>query len=115
MGSIVPEGAKGLSQDVFLLSLPSPPNTAWIAQIEAAHPGLTVRWVTQSLKYPPDPLPEGSYDDVTMLCTLWPHPAEMLPKVRYVQLISAGADKWITHDLYKNPNVTFCTANGVHA
>ncbi|KAK4038531.1 hypothetical protein C8A01DRAFT_47860 [Parachaetomium inaequale] len=115
MGSVVTEAGKGLSQEVFLLALPSPPNKPWIAQLEASHPGLEVRWVTQAIYSPPDPLPKEVSDNVTMLCSLWPLPAEVLPKVRYVQLISAGADRWITQDLYKDPNVTFCTANGAHA
>jgi len=104
-----------LSNDVLLVAIPSPPVDEWIARVEAQHPGLKVRWVQQPVTFPPAALPKEVYDDVTMLCTLWPHPAELLPKVRYVQLISAGADRWLTHDLYKNPEVTFCTANGAHS
>ncbi|KAK4153462.1 hypothetical protein C8A00DRAFT_43641 [Chaetomidium leptoderma] len=109
------KSAKGLTNDVLLIGVPFPPNEKWVAELEARHPGLKVRWASQSFKFPPDPLPKEVYDDVTMLCALWPHPVELLQKVRYVQLLSAGADKWITHELYKNPDVIFCTANGAHA
>ena len=106
---------KGLSNDVLLVSVPTPPHETWIAHLKASHPGLTVRWFTQPNTYPPLPLPEEMYEGVTLLITLWPHPAESLPNVRYIQLLSAGADRWIKHDLYKNQNVIFCTANGAHS
>lgn len=108
-------GANDLSNEVLLVAIPFPPNHKWTARLEALHPGLKVRLAIQSNTFPPEPLPKEVYDGVTILCTLWPHPVEMLQNVRYVQLLSAGADKWIGHELYKNPNVTFCTANGAHA
>jgi hypothetical protein len=109
------QSPKGLSNDVLLVSVPTPPNETWMEHLRASHPGLTVRWFTQSYTYPPAPVPEEVYEGVTLLVTFWPHPAESLPNVRYIQLLSAGADRWITHDLYKNPKITFCTANGAHS
>lgn len=111
----------GLSNDVLLVTIPVPVNEAWIAKIKALHPGFQVRWVTEPFgdrSGPPSKessLPQEMYEDVTMLFTFRNHPAEMLPKLRFVQLISAGADKWINHELYKDPNITFCTANGAHS
>lgn len=115
MGSVTPQPASGLANDVLLFSVPFPPNEQWIARLESLHPGLKVRWAQQSTSFPPEPLPQKTYDDVTILVGLWPHSAELVQKVRYVQLLSAGADRWITHDLYKNPDVMFCTANGAHS
>jgi hypothetical protein len=116
MGSTVTaQPAKSLSHDVLLVAIPFPPQDQWMARLEALYPGFKVRWVVQSTNYPPEPLPEEVYDGVTILLTLWPHPIERLQKVRYVQLISAGADKWIPHELYKNPDVLLCTANGAHS
>ncbi|KAL2144191.1 hypothetical protein VTI28DRAFT_9482 [Corynascus sepedonium] len=114
-------GPNGLSNDVLLVTLPVPVNEAWIAKIKALHPGFQIRWVTEPFgdrSGPPSKessLPQEMYENVTMLFTFRNHPAEMLPKLRFVQLISAGADKWINHELYKDPNITFCTANGAHS
>jgi hypothetical protein len=115
MSSVTPQPASGLGNDVLLLAVPFPPNEKWIARLKTLHPGLKVRWAQQSTTFPPEPLPKEVYDDVTILLALWPHPAELMHNVRYVQLVSAGADRWITHDLYKNPDVKFCTANGAHS
>ncbi|KAK3290938.1 uncharacterized protein B0H64DRAFT_49814 [Chaetomium fimeti] len=115
MSSAPTQTHKGLSNDVLLVAIPTPPNEPLIAKLEARHPGLKVRWFNQPNIFPPVPLPAETYEDVTLLFTLWPHPAELLPKARYIQLLSAGADRWITHDLYKNPDITFCTANGAHS
>ncbi|EAQ91898.1 hypothetical protein CHGG_00133 [Chaetomium globosum CBS 148.51] len=93
------ESPKGFSNDVLLVCVPTPPNETWIARLKVLHPELTVRWYNQPQTFPPAPLPEEVYEGVTMLLTLWPHPAESLPNVRYIQLLSAGADRWITHDL----------------
>ncbi len=46
-------------------------------------------------------------------CTM-PPPAELMSKVRYVQLSSAGADRWPGHPVYENKDVVFCTSNGCH-
>jgi hypothetical protein len=105
----------GFANEVLLITVPAPPNESWIAHLETKYPGLKVRWFTRVNRIPPDPLPAELYDGVTLLCTLLPHPIELVPKVRYVQLISAGADRWIQHELYKKQDVIFCTANGAHA
>lgn len=104
-----------LAGDVLLFEVPAPRDEKWIAQLQERYPGLEIRWHTSELTMMPKPLPDEVYDGVTLLVGFMPHPAEKLPKVRYVQLMSAGADRWTTNDLYKNPNVTFCTANGTHA
>ncbi|KAL2179616.1 uncharacterized protein P884DRAFT_283489 [Thermothelomyces heterothallicus CBS 202.75] len=107
--------AQGLSNEVLLVSVPFPANEQWIANLKASHPGLEIRWVVRPLSAGAEPLSEEMYDNVSLLFTLWPHPAELLPKLRFVQLISAGADTWLDHDLYKKSEITFCTANGAHS
>lgn len=116
MGSLIASNSPaGLSNNVLLVAVPFPPDEKWMASLEARFPGFKVRWVTQEMKLPPPPLPDQAYEGVTMLCTLLPHPVERLQAVRYVQLLSAGADRWITHELYQKRDVVFCTANSVHA
>jgi hypothetical protein len=115
MSSVTPQPASNLGNDLVLLAVPFPPDEEWIARLKSLHPGLKVRWAQQSTTFPPEPLAKEVYDDVTILVGLWPHPAELVQNVRYVQLLSAGADRWITHDLYKNPDVKFCTANGAQS
>lgn len=115
MSAITPQPTNGLGNDLLLIAVPFPPDEEWIARLKALHSGLKVRWVQQSTTFPPEPLPKEVYDDVTILVGLWPHAAELVPNVRYVQLLSAGADRWITHELYKNSDVKFCTANGAHS
>ena len=115
MGSLPTPAAIGLTHGVLLIVVPFAVDEPWIAKVEAQHPGLKVRWISRPNRLPPDPLPNEVYDDVTMLCTFAPHPIELLPKLRYVQLLSAGADRWIPHDLYKKPDIIFCTANGAHS
>jgi hypothetical protein len=109
-----------LSTDIILLQIPPEPDLQWIARLEAKYPGLKVRW--EQLRWKPGDkldsgataLPPETWEGVTMACLFLSHPAHLMSKVRYVQLTSAGADKWVDHATYKNPNVVFCTANGTH-
>ncbi|KAK4164674.1 hypothetical protein QBC43DRAFT_317313 [Cladorrhinum sp. PSN259] len=104
--------------DILLMAVPLPRDDKWIAKIAANHPGIKeIRWVQREWKVPPDPLPQDALDGVTLLCTGMPIDAEqsrLLKNVRYVQLLSAGADIWIGNPLYQNQDVTFCTSNGTH-
>lgn len=117
---VASDGVSKLSHDVLLLQIPQEPDLKWIAHVEARFPGLKVNW--QHLHWKPgEKLDDASialapetWEGVTMACLFLPHPPDVLGNIRYVQLTSAGADKWIQHDSYKNPKVTFCTANGVH-
>lgn len=107
------------STETLLLQIPPEPDLQWITRLESKYPGLKVRWVP--LRWTPvdkgseaTDLPPETWEGVTMACLFLPHPAHLMSKVRYVQLTSAGVDKWVEHEMYKNPNVVFCTANGVH-
>lgn len=80
---------------------------------------LQVRWVDNRR-------PDGSFktmdehdpkvfEGVTMLFTYWPVPADLVPKLRFVQLTSAGSDLWQSHPKYLDSNVRFATTSGSNA
>jgi hypothetical protein len=63
----------------------------------------------------PTPIPDDEWKDVTVLMTFGTLPtAEQAPKLQFVQLVSAGANHILDNPLFKDSNVKFCTANGVH-
>ena len=108
--------AGALSHDILLVYLPTDPDAEWMAKIEAKYPGLKVRWRVR-----PTPaeliLDSAVWEGVTICVTgSLPHPADLMKSVRYVQLSSAGADRWISpvHPKYQDPGTIFCTANGAH-
>lgn len=125
--------------DTLLLFLPDRtlPDAAWIERIQAKFPGLKIRTESQN-----DPatgqtrevnyLPASTWDGVTLLVSHWPprttelkvysyavetklQPKTTLPGLRFVQVPSAGADRWIAHEVSDRPDVTVCTGNGTHA
>lgn len=109
-----------LSKDVLLVLFITPPNEEWISRVKAKHPGLEVRWANiledggtfSNMKDPGEEIFQG----VTLgFCFQYPPPAERLKSVRFVQLPSAGIDFWSGHETFSRKEVTFCTANGVHA
>lgn len=58
---------------------------------------------------------DETWRDVTILLTFATLPTpEQAPKLQYVQLMSAGANHVLDKPLFKDTEVTFCTANGVH-
>ncbi|KAF9872469.1 2-hydroxyacid dehydrogenase [Colletotrichum karsti] len=117
MGDITPRKSP-LANDVLLVFLSSPRNEEWVNRVESRFPGLEVRWANNHLPdgrfLLPDELPDEVWDGVTMLISFNAPSPSRLSKVRFVQLTSAGADKWRDHDIYKSPDVPFCTTNGCH-
>lgn len=77
-------------------------------------------------KYPDLEIQTGSkkdvtkeeWKDVTLLVTGYNREGlpelEDVPKLQYIQLSSAGANAVVDDPLYKDTDVAFCTANGVH-
>ncbi|EFZ02349.1 D-isomer specific 2-hydroxyacid dehydrogenase [Metarhizium robertsii ARSEF 23] len=60
-------------------------------------------------------IPEEDKKDVTILVTGTCFPTlEQAPKLQFVQVLSAGADFVLGAPAFKNSNIPFCTANGVH-
>lgn len=54
------------------------------------------------------------YDGVILLVGFMFYLVEKLFKVRYVQFMFVGVDRWIINDFYKNFNVIFCIVNGIY-
>lgn len=52
------------------------------------------------------------FEDVTILFTYEPIPAEWIQKVRFVQLSSAGSDLWAKHPKFLDSSVKFATTTG---
>jgi phosphoglycerate dehydrogenase-like enzyme len=104
-----------LSNDILLVFIAADPDPEWVARIEAKYPGLEVRWHARGTPGA-QLLDPGVWEGVTLCCSYLPHPADLMKSVRYVQLSSAGADKWTrpVHPKYEDPATIFCTANGVH-
>jgi hypothetical protein len=61
------------------------------------------------------PFPDEEWRDVTVLMTFATLPTvEQAPRLQFVQLISAGANHILDKPIFKDTDVKFCTANGVH-
>ncbi|CAK7232340.1 hypothetical protein SEUCBS140593_008229 [Sporothrix eucalyptigena] len=109
----------GFDNDVLLITSPKPPTQAWIDRIEAKFPGLRV--IYRELQWgnllAADALSAEDWRSVTVLLTtgssLPKDPAEV-PRLRYVQLFSAGANLIIKQPLFTDTDIVFATANGVH-
>ncbi|KAI1444231.1 hypothetical protein F5Y02DRAFT_183714 [Annulohypoxylon stygium] len=108
-----------LSNDVLLIFAPYPDSTGFVERLTKRFKGLQVRWVksTASPLNPPkaEDLDASEWDGATLLATFMPPPPEFLSKIRFVQLTTAGLDRWIAHPTYQEKNITFATSNGVHA
>ncbi|KAI1775384.1 hypothetical protein F4818DRAFT_47838 [Hypoxylon cercidicola] len=111
-------GAGPLSDDIMLVFMPFSERPDWTARMSKRY-GLRVRYVNSIREdhtaVSVTELGPEIWDGVTMLCMYMPPPAELVPKVRFVQLPSAGADRWPGHPKYEEESTVFCTSNGVHA
>lgn len=61
-------------------------------------------------------VPDGIWKEVTIIITggnSLPD-KQLVPKLAYVQITSAGANRILEHPLFLETDVTFSTANGVH-
>lgn len=91
---------------------------AFIDKLAAEFPGLQVVYHQQSPAkvFSPQPdLPAEIWEDVTIVLTFgtFPEPQDA-PKLEYVQLMSAGANHVLDRPIFKDTDVAFCTANGIH-
>ncbi|CAK7228960.1 hypothetical protein SCUCBS95973_007059 [Sporothrix curviconia] len=111
--------ALGLDGDVLLITSPRKPPQGWIDRIETKFPGLRV--IYRELQWgnllAAGALSPDEWRSVTVLLTtgssLPKDPAEV-PRLRYVQLFSAGANLVIKEPLFTDTDIVFATANGVH-
>ena len=87
-----------------------------LEKFTTAFPDLEVVVHVQSWdQKPPIPVPAETWKDVTILLTFAAFPTpEQAPKLAYVQLMSAGANHVLEEPIFKDTEVPFCTANGVH-
>ena len=109
--------AQGREADVLLVLMPWELPTAFIEETKAANPGLEViahvcgRHDTGI----PSEIPTETWSRATVLFT-WKAipPKELMPKLEYIQLLSAGCNHVADSAFFKETDVSFCTANGVH-
>ncbi|KEY68798.1 hypothetical protein S7711_00666 [Stachybotrys chartarum IBT 7711] len=108
-----------LHNDKLLVHSWAPAPPGWLERVSARFPGLDVRWEQTPMGkddlVAADTLPAEVKDGVTMICVFPPPSPEMMKHVRFVQLASAGSDRWLQHPSYLNPDVQFCSASGCHA
>jgi phosphoglycerate dehydrogenase-like enzyme len=112
--------SQGIQDDVLLIFLPIPPEENWVDSITSRYSGLTVRWESRNDPTTGDErtiesLPAEVWEGVTILMCFRPPPAQLMPNVRFVQLTSAGVDRWMNHERYKDEKCAFATASGVHS
>jgi hypothetical protein len=107
-----------MPSDKLLIFQPKGPTAEWIARVQAQHPDLEIIYRNSALPdgsiQPFEDLDPEARDGVTLLCTYIPPPAHFLKQVRFIQLPSAGVDKWLEHDTYKDGKVVFSTGKGSH-
>ncbi|KAK4238755.1 oxidoreductase-like protein [Achaetomium macrosporum] len=113
-------GVQTLKGHKLLIVAPWKEPAGCLAKLAAEFPDLQViyhvqEWSATSTPLPEAELPKETWKDVTILLTFSNLPApEDAPKLEYVQLMSAGANHVFDTPLFKDTEVTFCTANGVH-
>lgn len=105
--------------DKLLIHLPAPAPDGWLDKVKQRFPQLTVRWEITYMDGPDvinaDALSDEAWEGVTLLCLYPPPSASKMRNVRFVQLGSAGSDRWLNHERYLDPNVIFCSGSGFHA
>lgn len=103
--------------EVLLFLQPWDPPSWFTDALPAASPGIRVihhRCGRHDREVPPD-IPPETWETVTVLFTWNALPRKGLaPRLRYVQLLSAGCNHVIGHPLLDDAEVALCTANGVH-
>jgi phosphoglycerate dehydrogenase-like enzyme len=100
----------------LLFITPWVPPQEFLAHLHSRFPGLQVAFHKAPFsKGNWDDIPEHDKKDVTLVATSTCIPTlEQAPKLQFVQVISAGADFILETPAFRNTNIPFCTANGVH-
>ncbi len=115
MGSIQP--GSPVSEDTILIMVPRDPMPEVIDRLKAKFPGVKIRWQNTKVKeglMRTEDMPPAIFDGVTIVLAYQIPKPPLLPKLRFVQLSAAGSDQCADNPYYKDPNITFCTANGAH-
>ena len=92
------------------------PPPSQIDLIKKAHPNLNILYFNVPWAGTlPDDFPHDVWENVVALVTSTHLPTkEQVPRLRYVQLTSAGANQIVDKPLFLETKLPFCTANGVH-
>ncbi|RSM17429.1 hypothetical protein CDV31_003678 [Fusarium ambrosium] len=104
-------------KDVLLVFIPVDPDIQWVNRINSTLPHIEVRWVkalSDGRLLTPIDISPNEWDGVTMVCTYFPPPPSLAPRLRFVQVSSAGFDLWVDHPSFQDPDVVICSANGAH-
>ncbi|KAK4155400.1 oxidoreductase-like protein [Chaetomidium leptoderma] len=111
-------GVQTLKGHKLLVIAPWKAPPGFLEQLTAAFPDLQVIYHVEGWTSTPLPVQTVStetWKDVTILLTFSTLPTpEEAPKLEYVQLMSAGVNHVLDNPVFKDTEVTFCTANGVH-
>lgn len=109
---------KTLKGHKLLLVTPWPVPAGFAEELKTEFPDLEVvirlqNWDGRAL--PLEVLPPETWKNVTILLTFstLPRPEEA-STLQYVQLMSAGVNHLLDSPMFKDTNVKFCSANGVH-
>jgi len=117
MTLLMSEPNRTLKGHKLLILSPMPASQHLIDQIKALFPDLEIAYhqLAWGVRDTSSVVPSGEWKDVTILLTGSGLPEkEQAPKLQYVQLFSAGANHILDHPLFKETDIVFCTANGVH-
>jgi hypothetical protein len=102
---------------VFILA-PWAPSDDFLERLRSKYPGLKIahRELPRMRRVADAGIPAEEWKDVTILLAggLAIPARELVPKLQYVQVMSAGANRILNHPLFLETDVKFCTANGVH-
>lgn len=101
----------------LLVLLPWKPSEESLQRIRDAYPGVAVAayQVEWGVKEVPAEVTAEELAGVTVLLAGTALPdREAVPNLKLVQLSSAGANHVLERPLFKDTDIKFCTANGVH-
>lgn len=96
-----------------IVLITAPIETSWLERLQQLSSALDVRRWSPSEGWEPDDLWQQVEILYTSFATRLP-PPERAPRLRWVQLYSAGPDLLLTDPLFLSP-VTFTTTSGIHA
>jgi len=91
-----------------------PPSEGFLERARKNYPDLEIVYHQATWSQVSAGLPDNAWKDVTILLSFTLPRKELVPKLQYVQLPSAGANAILGNPLFKDTEAAFCTANGVH-
>jgi hypothetical protein len=102
----------------LVIIFPWPTSEDVVAPVRERFPNLEIifrykAWDSPALN---DVIPDEEWKHVDFLLASSTLPQiELAPKIRFIQLVSSGANHIMNHPFFKETDVPICTANGVHA